>query len=155
MRYIFNSRCHDDGSDQPTMAASRRESWASFPFGFSNPINPSTILEPQDQKIGRFIIVQEHHTTEMEAPKLWKGWSGSLLSIRLAQSATLFSFGFFFTKLRNGGFARNERKEEKMGGNLLREFKWKTLADWAHFLTGKMNIIKMQIYRGRKDEAAT
>ena len=40
------------------------------------PTNPFTILEPQDQEIGEFYVVQERHMTDFKAPKLWMGSSG-------------------------------------------------------------------------------
>ena len=45
-----------------------------------NPTNLFTILKPQDQEIGEFYVVQECHATDFEAPKLWKGSSGSNLA---------------------------------------------------------------------------
>ena len=41
------------------------------------PRNPFSILEPQDQEIREFYVVQERRATNFEAPKLWKGSSGS------------------------------------------------------------------------------
>ena len=41
------------------------------------PTNPFTILETQDQEIGAFYEVQERRERDFEAPKLWKGSSGS------------------------------------------------------------------------------
>ena len=41
------------------------------------PTNPFTILEPLDQEIGEFYVVQERHATDLDAPKLWKGSSGT------------------------------------------------------------------------------
>ena len=43
------------------------------------PTRPFTILEPQDQDIGEFYVVQERRTTDFEASKLWKGSSGGKL----------------------------------------------------------------------------
>ena len=40
------------------------------------PTNLFTILEPRDQEIGKFYVVQERRETDFEAPKLWKGSSG-------------------------------------------------------------------------------
>ena len=40
-----------------------------------------TILESRDQEIGGFDVVQERRTTDFEAPKLLKGWSGCYLLI--------------------------------------------------------------------------
>ena len=36
----------------------------------SYPTNPSTIVEPEDQEIGEFYVVQEHRATDFEASKL-------------------------------------------------------------------------------------
>ena len=40
------------------------------------PTKPFTILEPRDQEIGEFYVVQKRRATGFEAPKLWKGSSG-------------------------------------------------------------------------------
>ena len=54
----------------------------AHPYAVStHPTNPFTILEPQDQEISEFYVVQERHTTDFKAPKLWMGSSGSALSI--------------------------------------------------------------------------
>ena len=45
------------------------------------PTNPFTILKPQDQGIVKFYAVQNRRSTNFEAPKLWKGLSGSLQRI--------------------------------------------------------------------------
>ena len=36
---------------------------------YSVPTNPFTILEPQDQEIGEFYVVQKLLATDLEAPK--------------------------------------------------------------------------------------
>ena len=41
------------------------------------PTSPFTILEPQDQDIVEFYVVQERRATDFKAPKLWKGLSGA------------------------------------------------------------------------------
>ena len=41
------------------------------------PTNSFTILEPEDQEIGEFYVVQERRATDFEAPKLRKGSSGN------------------------------------------------------------------------------
>ena len=41
------------------------------------PKNSFTILEPRDQEIDEFYLVQERRATDFEAPKLGKGSSGS------------------------------------------------------------------------------
>ena len=41
-----------------------------------SPTNPFIILEPRDQEIGEFYVVEERRATDFEAPKLWKGSSG-------------------------------------------------------------------------------
>ena len=43
-----------------------------------DPTNPFTMLEPQDQEIGEFYVLQERRATDFEASKLWKGSSGSV-----------------------------------------------------------------------------
>ena len=48
--------------------------WAKFLWSY--PTNPFSILEPQDQEIGEFYVVQERRATDLKAPKLWKGSSG-------------------------------------------------------------------------------
>ena len=40
------------------------------------PANPFTILEPEDQGIGEFYVVQERRATDFKAPELWKSSSG-------------------------------------------------------------------------------
>ena len=35
-----------------------------------NPTSPFTILEPQDQEIGKFCVGQERRATDFKAPKL-------------------------------------------------------------------------------------
>ena len=40
------------------------------------PTVPFPILEPHDQEIGEFYVVQKRRVTDFEAPKLWKGRSG-------------------------------------------------------------------------------
>ena len=42
-----------------------------------NPTNPFTFLEPRDQEIDEFYLVQERRATDFEAPKLGKGSSGT------------------------------------------------------------------------------
>ena len=42
-----------------------------------NPTNPFTILEPHDQEIDEFYLVQERRVTNFEAPKLGKSSSGT------------------------------------------------------------------------------
>ena len=42
------------------------------------PIDHFTILEPQDQEIGKSYVFQERLATNFEAPRLWKSRSGSL-----------------------------------------------------------------------------
>ena len=37
----------------------------------SHSTGPFTILEPRDQGIGEFYVVQERRETDFEAPKLW------------------------------------------------------------------------------------
>ena len=49
--------------------------WISFSIFSSHPTNPFTILEHQDQEIGKFYVVQKRLTTDFEAPILWKGSS--------------------------------------------------------------------------------
>ena len=46
------------------------------------PTNPFTILEPHDQEIGEFYLVRELRATDFEAPKLWKGFSGRLVTVK-------------------------------------------------------------------------
>ena len=43
----------------------------------NNPTNPFTFLEPRNQEIGEIYVVQERRVTDFEAPKLWKGSSGT------------------------------------------------------------------------------
>ena len=43
------------------------------------PIGLFTILEPRDQEIGEFYVVQERCTTYLDTPKLWKGRLGCKL----------------------------------------------------------------------------
>ena len=45
-----------------------------------NTTDPFSIWEPRNQEIGEFNIVQKHRATDLEALKLWKGRSGSVLS---------------------------------------------------------------------------
>ena len=42
------------------------------------PTNPFTIFYPRNQEIGEFKVVQERRATDFEAPKLWKGSSGTI-----------------------------------------------------------------------------
>ena len=42
----------------------------------NSPTNHFTILEPQDQEIGEFYLVQERRGTDFKAPKSWKDSSG-------------------------------------------------------------------------------
>ena len=49
-------------------------------FESKSPADPFTISEPQNQEIGKFYVVQDGLGTDLEAPKLWKGRSGVLLS---------------------------------------------------------------------------
>ena len=37
--------------------------------------SPFTVLEPRDQGIGKYCVVQKRRATDFEAPKLWKGRS--------------------------------------------------------------------------------
>ena len=46
-----------------------------------NPTNPFTISKPRDQEICEFYVVQECRATDFEAPKLWKGSSGTSVDI--------------------------------------------------------------------------
>ena len=41
------------------------------------PTGPFTILKPEDQERGEFYVVKERRATDLEAPELWKGRSGS------------------------------------------------------------------------------
>ena len=43
---------------------------------FAIPTNIFPIIEPPDQEIGEFYVVQERRGTDFEASKLWKGSSG-------------------------------------------------------------------------------
>ena len=45
------------------------------------PTNPFTVLEPRDQEIDKFYLVQERRATDLEAPKLGKSSSGSWISV--------------------------------------------------------------------------
>ena len=51
-----------------------------------DPTNPFTMLEPQDQEIGEFYVLQERRATDFEASKLWKGSSGSVERLQKSSS---------------------------------------------------------------------
>ena len=42
-----------------------------------HPTDPFTILEPRDEEIVEFYAEQKRRATDFEAPKLWKGLSGT------------------------------------------------------------------------------
>ena len=52
-----------------------------------SPTNIFTILVPHDQEIGECYVVQECRATDFEAPKLWKGSSGSYIIQSLVPTA--------------------------------------------------------------------
>ena len=53
---------------------------ASFPVcKIRHPTNRFTILEPHDQEIGENYVAHKRRVTDFEAPKLWKGSSGTML----------------------------------------------------------------------------
>ena len=60
----------------------RLEIFEMFDRVFHFPTNPFTILEPRDQEIGEFYLVQERRATDFEAPKLGKGSSGRLSNLK-------------------------------------------------------------------------
>ena len=63
----------------------------------SHPTGPFTILEPQDLEIGDFYAVQKRHPSGTDAPKVWKGRSGSLVQLRRSNRLNddHFLSGFF------------------------------------------------------------
>ena len=43
----------------------------------NHPADPFTILDPRDQEIDEFNVVQKRRTMDSDAPMLWKGLSGN------------------------------------------------------------------------------
>ena len=65
------------------------------------PTNPLTFLEPRDQEIGEFYVAQEHRATDIEAPKLWKGSSGTSQFYKLKiRGLTVLDYILTFAVLR-------------------------------------------------------
>ena len=62
-----------------------------FSFLLYFPTSPFTILEPQDQEIGEFYVIQERRATDFEASKLWKG-SPSFAEITISNLIFVTSF---------------------------------------------------------------
>ena len=79
-RFRIRQNLSEDGSLDSKVVkrpVGRIVSWPNIEQFWSLPTNPLTILEPQNQEIGELYVAQERCATDFEAPKLWKGSSGS------------------------------------------------------------------------------